>query len=87
MDPSAPTPPLSSLSVPIAAAQPIAFSISVTAKGCVDVFIDGIIKVMLDEGDNVQHHVHSVPLATHVCLRPHAGDDTEPIKRRDLLSL
>jgi hypothetical protein len=59
--------------------------LSSTAR--VDGFIDDLICVFLDSAENRSRAPHAVPLAMHVTNRPHAGDEAEPIKRRNILSM
>jgi hypothetical protein len=54
-----------------------------------DCFIDDIVRVMLhQEGDQVRYarDTEAVPLAIHATMRPHGGDESEPVPRRPLLS-
>jgi hypothetical protein len=56
-------------------------------SGKVDGFIDDLINVFVDSPENCARQPHVVPLAMHITSRPHAGEDTEPIPRRPILSL
>ena len=56
-------------------------------RGKVDGFIDDLILVFWDTDGNVDRLPHAVPLAMYVTSRPHAGDDNEPLPRRDILSI
>ena len=51
-----------------------------------DDFIDDLINVFVDTPANCRIQPHVVPLAIHITSRPHAGDDSEPVIRRPLLS-
>jgi hypothetical protein len=55
--------------------------------GKVDGFIDDLIHVFWDTPSNLERLPHAVPLAMFVTSRPHAGDEREPLPRRDILSL
>ncbi len=55
--------------------------------GKVDGFIDDLINVFVDTPENCARQPHVVPLAMHVTSRPHAGEDSEPVPRRPILSI
>ena len=76
-----PEPIYESNDVPIAKARPMAVSIPTTGLGRGDCFIDDVIKVYLARKSNIQRHAQSTPLAIHVSMRPHVGDDKEPVPR------
>lgn len=54
--------------------------------GIVDGFIDDLISVFLDSPENRIRNTQAVPLAMHLMSRPHAGNDREPVPRREILS-
>ena len=85
IQPSPPDAKYSDPSIPIGTARELSVSITTTAKGRADCFIDDIIKVMLDRPENVERHAASAPLAVFVCMRPNAGND-EPVPRRENIS-
>jgi hypothetical protein len=69
-----------------APARQMAVSIPPTIEGRVDGFIDDLINVFLDVERNCARAPHAVPLAMYATSRPHAGEKSEPIKRRAILS-
>ena len=73
--------------LPFAPGRPMAVSIPTRTTSRVDGFIDDLINVFLDTEDNCRRQPHTVPLAMFVTSRPHAGNKTEPIPRRAILSL
>ena len=76
--------------IPLAESKKMAVAIPIPASGVigrVDGFIDDLINVFLDTPQNCRIQPHTVPLAMHVTSRPHAGDQTEPVPRRPILSL
>jgi hypothetical protein len=75
-----------STTVPWAQAKTMSVTVPYTTGGRVDGFIDDLINVFLDSPDNLIRQTQSVPLAMHITSRPHAGDASEPIPRRPILS-
>jgi hypothetical protein len=72
---------------PCSPAQPMAVNVPPIQRGKVDGFIDDLIHVFWDTPSNIERLPHAVPLAMFVTSRPHAGDEAEPLPRRDILSL
>jgi hypothetical protein len=72
---------------PCSPAQPMAVKVPPVQRGKVDGFIDDLIHVFWDTPSNIERLPHAVPLAMFVTSRPHAGDEVEPLPRRDILSL
>ena len=62
-----------------------AVEVPITGTARKDAFIDDIVSVFLGTQENLEREGDIVPLAVHVMSRPHAGDDNEPIPRRQLL--
>jgi len=50
-----------------------------------DVFIDDIIHLVVDTGPTLRRAEQCAPLAVYTTNRPHAGDDFEPVPRRNFL--
>jgi hypothetical protein len=50
-----------------------------------DEFIDDLITVFLDNPTDLERAPHTVPLAMHITIRPHAGKD-EPVTRQNILA-
>jgi hypothetical protein len=73
--------------IPFLPARMMAVEVPPTIAGRVDGFIDDLINVFLDTAENCARAPHVVPLAMHVTSRPHAGNESEPIIRRAILSL
>ena len=71
---------------PIAPAKRMAVVAAPIMRGKVDGFIDDLIHVFWDTPSNRERLPHAVPLAMHVTSRPHAGEATEPLPRREILS-
>jgi hypothetical protein len=84
---TAPAPKIRGPYSTIAPAQSLAVGIPLSVTSRVDGFIDDLICVFLNTRDNLKRAPHAVPLAMFVTSRPHAGDDHEPIQRRNILSL
>ena len=62
-----------------------AVEVPLTATARKDAFIDDIVSIFLGTKENLSREGDIVPLAVHVLSRPHAGDENEPIPRRQLL--
>ena len=73
--------------VPCAPTHQMAVDIPPINRGKVDGFIDDLIHVFWDDPSNNARMPHAVPLAMFVTSRPHAGEASEPLPRRDILSL
>ena len=84
--PRAPDPVRLPMSVPVEPARPMSVLGPASDSGRVDGFIDDLISVFLDTPTNLVRHTQSVPLAMHLTSRPHAGEDSDPIPRRPILS-
>ena len=84
--PTAPKPVRLPKSVPVEPARPMSLLGPRADSGRVDGFIDDLISVFLDTPSNLSRYTQAVPLAMHLTSRPHAGDDSEPIPRRPILS-
>ncbi len=72
-------------SIPFSKARPMAVSIPTTGEGRLDCFIDDIIRVFLAVKENLKRQTASVPLASFISMRPHAGED-KPIPQREPLN-
>jgi hypothetical protein len=82
-----PQPNLQNGLLTLGTALPMAVKIPLSSTARVDGFIDDLICVFLDTDRNRERAPHAVPLAMFVTNRPHAGSETEPIQRRNVLSL
>jgi hypothetical protein len=73
---------------PLAQARELSVGIPVTTEGRSDCFVDDIIRVSLEQENQIEYEkqTQTVPLAVHVTTRPHAGEDREPVPRRALLA-
>jgi hypothetical protein len=85
--PDTPVPQVQPKTIPFGEAQTMAVHIPLSSTARVDGFIDDLICVFLDTPSNRSKAPHAVPLAMFVTSRPHAGEDAEPIVRRNILSL
>ena len=84
--PMAPEPKLLPSQIPLAQARKMSVLVPRTDGGIVDGFIDDLISVFLDSPRNRIRHTQAVPLAMHPTSRPHAGQEREPLPRREILS-
>ncbi len=82
-----PQPSLHSDPLPLGAALPMAVTIPLSSTARVDGFIDDLICVFLDTEQNRERAPQAVPLAMFVTNRLHARVGTEPIQRRNVMSL
>jgi hypothetical protein len=70
-------------SIAFGSTMPMALVPPTTAEGRVDGYIDDLVNVFLDTTANCARQPHVVPLAAYATMRPHAGDDAEPLPRRE----
>lgn len=89
-NPDQPTTPTAQIRGPTSSlgkASPLSVHVPTSSTSRVDGFIDDLICVFLDTEENHIRAPHAVPLAMFVTSRPHAGDNAEPVTRRNILSL
>ena len=63
-----------------------AFEVPTSSTSFRDCFIDDIIDCHLETDENRGRSGHIVQMAVHVMSRPHAGNESEPVPRKPLLS-